>query len=267
MKKVIVLVSALALAAFALVGCGGGAAPAASSASADAAASASADAAASASADAVASADAAASASAAATPAAAKEDPTKENPIIVDKENGEIRYLGFVDGAYVGENAEPTRHAVVYEAGSNGHKTIITGYGDEKEFYQGCIDLGWEPGNNLTLAQNKNGGDPNAIIEGELLDVLIHWDGQEDMPIWDCFEASNGDQRPAEWHFGGNLERAEEKNTGCVLCIDSCAVGIVSNAAWPAGTTDADGVTYFSGKPDVLPADGTDVVITFKKAA
>ena len=87
--------------------------------------------------------------------AGASEDPTPDNPIIVDKEKGEIRYLGFVDGAYVGDAAEPTRHAVVFEGGSNGHKTIITGYGDEKAFYQGCIDLGWEPGNNLTLENQK----------------------------------------------------------------------------------------------------------------
>lgn len=189
---------------------------------------------------------------------------------MVDKEKGEIRYLGFVDGVYF---TEGTRHAVVYEGGSNGHKTIITGYGDEKEFEKAAESLGWVPGNNLTLENQKGtmGGenpDNAKTIEGEALEVTIRWEGQDkEIPMWDCIEATNGDQRPAEWRFGGNLERAEEKNTGCVLCIDSCAVGIVSNAAWPSGTTDADGVTYFHGKEDVLPADGTDVIVTFRKAA
>lgn len=242
MKKIGVLTIVLALAACVLAGCAsGGTSTASASASADAAASASADASAS-----------------------AVEDPTPDNPMIVDTAKGEIRYLGFVDGTYF---TEGTRHAVVYEGGSNGQKTIIRGYGDEKEFEKAAESLGWVPGNNLTL-ENQKGGDKAATIEGEPLEVTIRWEGQDtEIPMWDCIEATNGDQRPAEWRFGGNLERAQEKNTGCVLCIDSCAVGIVSNAAWPSGTTDADQVTYFHGKSDVLPADGTDVIVTFRKAA
>ncbi|MBQ9068944.1 MAG: hypothetical protein IJ131_07785 [Eggerthellaceae bacterium] len=301
MKKISLLAMTLALAAGVLAGCASGgdtgasasasadtAASASAAASADTAATASADtsASAAASADTAASASAAASAdtsasaatssaaaSSAATSSAASsaeattgEDPTPDNPMVVDKEKGEIRYMGFVDGAYVGESAAETRHAVVFEGGSNGQKTIISGYGDEKEFYQACIDLGWEPGNNLTL-ENQKGGENAATIEGEKLEVTIRWDGQDEMPIWDCIEAANGDTREADWRFGGNIDRANEKNTGCVLCIDSCAVGIVSNAAWPSGTTDADGVTYFRGVADKLPADGTDVIVTFRKAA
>lgn len=204
-----------------------------------------------------------ASASAEASSAAAVEDPTKDNPIVVDKEKGEIRYLGFINGTYL---TEGTRHAVVYQEGGNGSKSIVAGYGDEKEFYQACMDLGWTPGNNLTL-ENQKGGENAATVEGDKLDVMIRWDGQEDMPIWDCIEATNGDTRPADWRFGGNIDNANAKNTGCVLCIDSCAVGICSNAAWPSGTTDSDGITYFHGKADVLPADGTEVVVTFRKAA
>lgn len=203
-----------------------------------------------------------ASAGSASAPAAG-EDPTRDNPIVVDRENGEIRYLGYVNGVYL---TEGTRHGAVYEGGSNGDKSIVTGYGDEKEFYQACIDLGWEPGDNLT-AENMKGGDMAASVEGEKLDVLIRWDGQQDIPFGDCVRALNGEEYTPDWRFGGNLEAAKANNTGCVLCLDSCATGIASDAYWPTGTTDGDQVTYFVGRGDVLPADGTDVVFTFRKAA
>lgn len=249
----VAIVAALALAMVALVGCSGGSSSSTSATSSSTSATSS---------SAAASSSAEATSSSAATEAAA-EDPTPDNPIVVDKEKGEIRYMGYINGTYF---TEGTRHAVVYEGGSNGDKTIVTGYGDEKEFYQACMDLGWTPGNNLT-ADNQKGGDMADYIEGDKLDVTIRWDGQdEEIPMWDCIEATNGDQREADWRFGGNLERAEAKNTGCVLCIDSCAVGICSNAAWPSGTTDSDKVTAFVGKSDVLPADGTDVIVTFRKA-
>ena len=58
---------------------------------------------------------------------------------------------------------------------------------------------------------------------------------------------------------------AKENNTGCVLCLDSCATGIVSDAAWPTGTTQND-VAKFYGDKDVLPEDGTQVTVVFRLA-
>lgn len=63
----------------------------------------------------------------------------------------------------------------------------------------------------------------------------------------------------------GNIESAKENNTGCVLCLDSCATGIVSDAAWPTGTTQND-VAKFYGDKDVLPEDGTQVTVVFRLA-
>ena len=62
-----------------------------------------------------------------------------------------------------------------------------------------------------------------------------------------------------------NIESAKENNTGCVLCLDSCATGIVSDAAWPTGTTQND-VAKFYGDKDVLPEDGTQVTVVFRLA-
>ena len=183
--------------------------------------------------------------------------------MVVDKEKGEIRYLGVVNGTYF---TEDTRHGVVFQDGGNGDKAIVAGYGDEKAFYQACIDLGWTEGNNLTM-DNMAGGDAAKSVEGDKLDVTIRWDGQDEIPFADVYEATNGETWERDYRFGGNLERAKEKNTGCVLCLDSCAVGITSDAHWATGTTNPDNVTWFHGKADVLPPDGTDVIVTFRKAA
>lgn len=261
MKKISVLALALALAIGVLAGCSSSSASS-SAASADASASSASSASASAE-SASASAESASASAASVDASAAAEDPTPDNPIVVDKEKGEIRYMGYVDGVYFTEN---TRHGVVYEAGSNGHKTIISGYGDEKEFYQACIDMGWTPGNNLTK-DNMAGGDAAASVEGDKLDVTIRWDGQDEIPFGDIYEATNGETWTPDYRFGGNLASAEKNNTGCVLCLDSCATGIASDAYWPTGTTNPDNVTWFHGKEDVLPADGTNVIVIFRKAA
>ena len=50
-----------------------------------------------------------------------------------------------------------------------------------------------------------------------------------------------------------------------ILCLDSCAVGISSNAAYPTGTTQNDEVRFF-GNDKVLPKDGMRVSVIFRKA-
>ena len=242
------IIAALALALVALTGCGGSNSSSSSSEAASSAA--------------PAAASSTASDSNSATPAAAAEDPTESNPIVVDKEKNEIRYLGYINATYF---TEDTRHGVVFEGGSNGDKTIVTGLGDEKEFYQACMDLGWTPGDNLTK-DNMAGGDAADTVQGEKLEVTIRWDGQDEIPFGDVVEATNGETWTTDYRFGGNLASAEANNTGCVLCLDSCATGIASDAYWPTGTTSPDNVTWFHGKENVLPADGTFVVVTFRQA-
>ena len=189
-----------------------------------------------------------------------KEMPTQSNPIVVDKENKEVRYLAQVNGIYF---TEDTRHGIVYKGGSNGDKSVLTGLGDEKEFYQAMIDCGFKAGNNLTADDMADGSGEGKTIEGDKLEVTIEWDGQDAMPIEKCFKPTKLSARTADWRFGGNLDRAKAKNTGCVLCLDSCAVGICSDAAWPCNTTTATNTTWFNGVESVLPADGTLVTVTF----
>lgn len=192
------------------------------------------------------------------------EMPTESKPIVVDKDKKEVRYLAEVNDIYF---TEKTRHGIVYKGGSNGDKSVLTGLGDEKEFHQALLDIGLTPGNNLTADDMSAGVGQGKFIEGDKLYITIQWDGKDAFPIEQCFKTTKGEERTADWRFGGNLTRAEAKNTGCVLCLDSCAVGICSDAAWESNTTTATNYTWFNGREDVLPAGGTKVVVSFKAKA
>lgn len=180
----------------------------------------------------------------------------------VDTENKEITMLCEVNGTYF---TEPTRHGIVFEGGSNGEKAVLRGLHDEKEFYQALIDIGAEPGNNLTAEDMKAGPDAGKTIEGDKINAFVKWEGQDEIPFADIIKCSEGDY-DMDLRFGGNLERAEANNTGCVVCLDSCATGIVSDATWPTGTVENGAVALFYGDDTVLPEDGTQVTVIFRLA-
>lgn len=64
-----------------------------------------------------------------------------------------------------------------------------------------------------------------------------------------------------EIRFGGNKERQAKFKTGCILCLDSCAAGITSNARWGWKSFET-GKVKFTGDPDLLK-DGQPVVVSF----
>ena len=183
-----------------------------------------------------------------------------EETMTVDKDKKEILMLCEVNGTYF---TEPTRHGIVYKGGSNGEKAVLRGLADEKEFYQALLDIGAKAGDNLTAADMKAGPDNGKSVEGDKLDVFVKWDGQDEIPFRDIIKCT--EDYTMDLRFGGNIESAKENNTGCVLCLDSCATGIVSDAAWPTGTTQND-VAKFYGDKDVLPEDGTQVTVVFRLA-
>ena len=177
-----------------------------------------------------------------------------KNPIKLDMEAKTVTVLCKVDGKYF---HEPTRHASVFKDGSNGSKTIFVAYGQPKEFYEDLIKLGGKPGNNMTpenAAETK--------VEGTPVKMEVTWAGApKTYDINEVVNDSNG--KKIEFKFGGNLERAEKKKTGCLSCLDSCPVGIISNSAYTNGAVEKRKEVAFTGKEDVLPKDGTYVATIY----
>ena len=184
----------------------------------------------------------------------AAEEATSDPNITINKAKKQVTVVAEVNGKYF---TEGTKHAVSYKDGGNGEKSLLRSQGSQLVFHQALIDLGFKPGDNVKL-EDMDKGVKNT---GDQLDVFVSWDGKE-VPFADVFEAS--EERPIDIRFAGNIEAAKEKNAGCLLCFDSCAVGITTNAAYETG---ASNTIKFNGKSDVLPADGTTVKVIFRARA
>lgn len=175
--------------------------------------------------------------------------------MVVDKDKKEIRMETEVNAKYF---TESTRHGVVFKDGSNGEKSVLRGLVSQFDFHQALLDIGAKPGNNLKMEDMKK----SVAVTGDKLNVFVTWEGLgKEIPFSDIIKSS--DPKPMDIRFGGNLENAKAKNTGCVLCLDSCAVGITSNANYVTG---ASSTVKFYGNEKVLPKDGTRVTVIFKLA-
>ena len=180
-----------------------------------------------------------------------------ENPIKVDKEAGTVTVLTQVNGKYF---TEGTRHASVFKDGSNGAKSVFTAYGNPVDFYNALVEIGAEPGNNMTPDNAST-----TKVEGTPLDLKVTWNGADkEYDVNEVINDSNGNK--IAFKFGGNLERAKAKNTGCLSCLDSCPVGIISNSAYTNGAVENTKEVKFTGNQDVLPEDGTYVATVYSIA-
>ncbi|MBA4417818.1 MAG: hypothetical protein C0392_07900 [Syntrophus sp. (in: bacteria)] len=179
---------------------------------------------------------------------------TPQNPLKVDIKERSVSILAEVNG----KHPEPTHHGVVFKGGKLSRKAIFVGLVDPKTFHESLVSVGFRPGNNMTMDNMEK-----TFVEGDLLDVSVTWKGAKRVyRIDEVIKDSNG--KPLVIKFGGNLATALKKKTGCLLCLDSCPVGITSNAAYTYGAIDIRKDVVFTSNKDLLPPHGTLVVITFK---
>jgi hypothetical protein len=180
---------------------------------------------------------------------------TKEKPIRINEKEKSISFLADVNGKYF---LQPTRHGVVFRDGKNGDKSIFRAFAEHKSFYESLATLGFKAGNNMTMENRET-----TYVQGDLLDVTITWKGaKKEYRLDEVVKDSNG--KPLLIRFGGNLSNAIQYNTGCLICLDSCPVGITSNASYTNGAVENRKEVAFTGIKEVLPPDGTLVTFTVK---
>ena len=181
---------------------------------------------------------------------------TKANPIMVDQAKETVSLLAEINGKYF---YTPTRHALVFEGGSNGNKSVFRALVNVGPFHNALVEVGAKAGENMTL-QNKE----KTHVQGDILLVTVTWEGADrEYDLDEVITDSNG--KPLVMRFGGNLPAALKKRTGCLLCLDSCPVGVVSNFTYTYGAVEKRGEVTFMGNGNVLPPDGSLVVIKLKK--
>ena len=183
----------------------------------------------------------------------------EELSLTVNKEKGEIIIPAEVNGKYL---VSPTKHALSYYKGGNGEKSIMRALVSEIDYYNALTELGAIPGNNIKPADMKaRNSSEGKTTEGSKLAVFLTWEASNgEIPLDDAVisTVANGEVRPIDLRFSGNLEFAQRAHPGCFICLDSCAAGISTNAAWPTGAMNNKEVS-FKGNAKVLPPDGTRV--------
>ncbi len=180
---------------------------------------------------------------------------SNSQPLRVDANNHTVTMLVQINGRFL---TDVTRHGIVFKDGSNGHKSLFMAYATPKAFYEALKEAGGTPGENMTM-DNKE----TTLVTGSKLDISVNWQGAAKAYSFDeVIVDSNG--KKLDMRFGGNLTAAEEKKTGCLVCLDSCPVGIVSNATYTYGAVEKRGEVKFKGNASVLPADNTLATVTFK---
>ncbi len=187
--------------------------------------------------------------------ASAKITLTKEKPISVDEKERSVSVLAQVNGKYF---YQTTRHGLVYAGGSNGDKSLFRSFAREQDFYDALIKLGFKAGNNMTKENAAK-----TFVQGDPLDVTITWEGAK--KVYSLDEViTDSNRKPFQIRFGGNQKNAQQFKTGCLLCLDSCPVGITSNANYTMGAVEMRSEVVFKGNDKVLPPDGSLVVVTVK---
>ena len=183
--------------------------------------------------------------------------PTPNNPLVIDMKARSVSVLAQVNGKYL---VQTTRHGVVFKGGSNGGKSVFAAFAEPKPFYDALVKLGLTPGNNVTW-DNKE----KTHVQGDRLDVFVTWKGAPKVyRIDEAIKDSSG--KPLVIRFGGNLQAAMDMKTGCLMCLDSCPVGMTSNATYTYGAIESRKEVSLMGNREMLPPDGTLVIITFKAA-
>ncbi|MFH1033455.1 MAG: YdjY domain-containing protein [Pseudomonadota bacterium] len=176
-----------------------------------------------------------------------------DKPLIVDQQNHSLRYLAKVNGKYL---HQPTRHASIWEGGKFGDKSVFTAFVKPDDFRLALLSLGLKPGENMTM-DNKE----TTSVRGDELAVGVTWAGAaKTYSLDEVIVDSN--KKPIVIRFGGNKDNSLKLNTGCLICLDSCPVGIASNATYTYGAVEKRGEVGFTGNAQLLPPDGTLVVIS-----
>jgi hypothetical protein len=181
--------------------------------------------------------------------------PTIKDPFKIDTKERSLSIIAEVNKKYL---SQTTHHGIVSTTGKLVNKSLFRAFVDPKILHEGFIGLGLKPGNNMTM-KNKE----KAFVEGEPLDLFVTWKSARKMyRFGEVVSDSNG--KPIDIRFGGNLAKALEMNTGCLLCLDSCPVGITSNGAYTYGAIENRKEVNFAWNKNVSVPEDMLVVITFK---
>lgn len=174
--------------------------------------------------------------------------PTRGNPLAVDPKSRTVAMYAEVS---LRRLAETTTHwGIGCETGRLADKFILVSPAEPAALHDALVRIGARPGNSLAT------DDYGKTVEGDALVLTAQWPGlPREAAVGDLFYDASG--KGFRIRFGGNRRAAVEQGTGCLTCLESCPVGITSNAAYPHLSTTRRMFrpnSRFRGRPEVLPA-------------
>lgn len=171
-----------------------------------------------------------------------KETKEKGPALTVDKDAKTITVKAEATG-----NTDSSIHLLVNQDGSNAEHAFFTTEATSMDFYNALVELGAVPGNNIPVDA------ADGTILGSGMDVSVSAEGQ-DCGVYDMIEAS--EKREMDMRFGGNIALNQEYGTGCLLCLESCSVGVASDAAYEYN----EKIEFVPSEQ--MPEKGTEAVFT-----
>lgn len=182
---------------------------------------------------------------------------SKNAEVTTNKEDKSISFTATVNEK--GLNADSTMHYIVNADGKAAKKAIFTTAVTPEQVYNALEEVGGKPWNTST-----DKIDDGEYTDGPKVKVTLSWDGNDDVKFADTVKTDSGNIKD-DIRFSGNLDNNTDCGSGCVMCLNSCWAGILSNAAY--GFNDIDGgKVKAQANTDNLPEAGTDVTVTFTLA-
>lgn len=183
------------------------------------------------------------------------------------EDNGDVTFHCTVNGDWLTGNEAgnvTTRHFIVAEDGFNKGKSVLSGLAPARDVYEAMMEAGFEASKRNEEVFKLAKGE--TLSEGEKINISLTWEGQEEpVDIDDCLVLDNGKSPDLEIYFHGNHANFEKNYSGCVTCLDSCYVGLTSNAKYGFLDVEKNNPNIL-GDSKILPEDGTVVQVIFSKA-
>jgi hypothetical protein len=154
----------------------------------------------------------------------ASQSQAANQPFYLDSANKQIVIQATVNNAAF---TNPTVHSIVWDQGKNASIAMFNPTSTPEELYNGLAKLGASPGNIVQLTSAKG-----TLETGTPIKVYVTWQGAQKYTLQELIKGYDG-----TFVFGGNLDTNKSLGTGCEICLQSCAVGIVSSGTigWLTG--------------------------------
>ncbi len=191
-------------------------------------------------------------------------------PMIIDKAAREVRLLATVQrkAFQAGWFKQlPGHHAVTWRQGRKGHEALFATFAGDVEVYDALIALGAGPGDNLTQAvwderNNPNSSAPDTRVQGTPVDAFVWWLGLDDpLPLASVLNDPSG--KGIDLRFGGQKDLIPVWKSGCIICLQSCPGGKISNRQYTIRDY-VQGRATFTANKAIVPKEEKRVVVIIR---